>query len=128
MSLQSLQYADPFIYNLGATDIPGNAGTELSIRALIVALVGGVVPPVPIVAVKIVPLATIRMYGGYRPKDGGTPAGFRAAAEGGGYETIPTAGAVYDLSDPLDYVRLKADGAGATGATISLYTSGQSSK
>lgn len=128
MSIQTVQYADPFIYNLGAADIEGNAGDKKTLRELILDLAGGAVPPAPIVAVQIIPSATIRMYGGFKPKEGNQPATWLVDGAGGGYVTIPTTGSQFDMSDPLDYVRFVADGAGATGATILLFTSGQASK
>ncbi len=117
------QYSDPFIYNTLA--INGSAGAALTLRQMIVALAGGVVPPVGVVAYRVIPAATVRKIGGYKPPVGGQAATFRPAVEGGGFVTVTSTGESFDEADPLDNVAWLADGVGATTMTVMLYTVGQ---
>ncbi len=130
MSLRFSQYADPFIYNLGAGAIPKLSDPAKTLRELIATIASSALPPpeAAVLAFELIPLATTRMYGGYKPRYGNDAAGFRPAAEGGGYLVISTTGNGFDLSDPLDYVKFRADIDTATTGTIVLYTAGQAGK
>lgn len=112
------QYFDPYIYN--SVVLPGNASAAVTLRAAIEALAGGEVPPktAGVVAFAIVPAAAARVFGGYnRAKKT-----FATAVKGGGYEVAPIDDKTgFDISDPLDAIKIGADGAGASTCTLILY-------
>lgn len=121
MGQNAQQYTAPFIYR--ALTVPGSGSAAKTFREMIVAVTDGAVPQKPISGFLMEPSATIRMYGGL-DRDVGLGGTFVAAAAGGDYKTIPTStgGIAFDISDPLDNIKWKMDGAGAGTMDLILFT------
>lgn len=115
MPIAAQQYFDPHCYDI---DVPANASAAVTLRAAILAISGGTLPPSPagIVAFEFIPVAASLVIGGYdRPTKT-----FKTAAAGGADIPVGTDGKAFDVSDPLDSVQVKS-AAAATTAKLILY-------